>query len=101
MVTTDFLKYVRLMYDKVRFPVQVVEQSGKIVYLNEAFTILWGYHLSELSEYSLFNDRYEQTSTSISLDYYTLFEGNFIKFLIFHPAKLLRCSSTEFLKILN
>ncbi len=56
MVTTDFLKYVSLMYDKVRFPVQVVEQSGKIVYLNEAFTILWGYHLSELSEYSLFND---------------------------------------------
>lgn len=56
MVTTDFLKYVSLMYDKVRFPVQVVEQSGKIIYLNEAFTILWGYHLTELSEYSLFND---------------------------------------------
>lgn len=56
MVTTDFLKYVGLMYDKVRFPVQVVEQSGKIVYTNEAFTILWGYHLDELAEYSLFND---------------------------------------------
>ena len=56
MVTTDFLKYVSLMYDKVRFPVQVIEQSGKIIYLNEAFTILWGYHLTELSEYSLFND---------------------------------------------
>ena len=49
MVTTDFLKYVSLMYDKVRFPVQVAEQSGKIVYINEAFTILWGYHLDELS----------------------------------------------------
>ncbi len=56
MVTTDFLKYVSLMYDKVRFPVQVVEQTGKIVYLNEAFKILWGYHLEELAEYSLFND---------------------------------------------
>lgn len=56
MVITDFLKYVSLMYDKVRFPVQVVEQSGKIVYTNEAFTILWGYHLDELAEYSLFND---------------------------------------------
>ena len=56
MVTTDFLKYVSLMYDKVRFPVQVVEQSGKIVYTNEAFTILWGYHLDELAEYSIFND---------------------------------------------
>jgi PAS domain S-box-containing protein len=56
MVTTDFLKYVSLMYDKVRFPVQVAEQSGKIVYINEAFTILWGYHLDELAEYSIFND---------------------------------------------
>ncbi len=56
MVTTDFLKYISLMYDKVRFPVQVIEQSGKIVYSNEAFTILWGYHLDELTEYSLFND---------------------------------------------
>ncbi|HQJ47218.1 MAG TPA: histidine kinase dimerization/phospho-acceptor domain-containing protein, partial [Ignavibacteriaceae bacterium] len=56
MVTTDFLKYVSLLYDKVRFPVQVVEQSGKIVYVNEAFTILWGYHIDELIEYSIFND---------------------------------------------
>ena len=56
MVTTDFLKYVSLMYDKVRFPIQVAEQSGKIVYINEAFTILWGYHLDELAEYSIFND---------------------------------------------
>ncbi|MFZ2866054.1 MAG: ATP-binding protein [Ignavibacteriaceae bacterium] len=56
MVTTDFLKYISLLYDKVRFPVQVFEQSGKIVYVNEAFTILWGYHLDELIEYSIFND---------------------------------------------
>lgn len=56
MVITDFLKYVSLMYDKVRFPVQVADQSGNIIYVNESFTILWGYHLSELSEYSLFND---------------------------------------------
>ena len=56
MVTTDFIKYVSLLYDKVRFPVQVFEPTGKIVYVNEAFTILWGYHLDELKEYSLFND---------------------------------------------
>jgi PAS domain S-box-containing protein len=56
MVTVDFLKYVGLMYDKVRFPVQVIEQSGKVVYINEAFTILWGYHLDELREYSILND---------------------------------------------
>ncbi|MDY0084096.1 MAG: ATP-binding protein [Ignavibacteriaceae bacterium] len=56
MVTTDFLKYISLLYDKVRFPVQVIEHSGNIVYVNEAFTILWGYHLDELIEYSIFND---------------------------------------------
>lgn len=56
MVALDFLKYVSLLYDKVRFPVQVIDSKGKIVYINEAFTMLWGYHLHELSEYSIFND---------------------------------------------
>lgn len=56
MVVLDLLKYVSLLYDKVRFPVQVIDSSGKIVYINEAFTMLWGYHLNELSEYSVFND---------------------------------------------
>jgi signal transduction histidine kinase/CheY-like chemotaxis protein len=58
MVALDFLKYVNLLYDKVRFPVQVIDLKGKIVYINEAFTMLWGYHLHELSEYSVFNDTY-------------------------------------------
>lgn len=56
MIALDLFKYVSLLYDKVRFPVQVIDQSGKIVYINEAFTMLWGYHLDELSEYSVFND---------------------------------------------
>jgi two-component system, sensor histidine kinase len=56
VVTTDFLKYVGLLYDKIRFPVQVVDQNGKIIYTNDAYTLLWGYHLEELAEYSLFND---------------------------------------------
>lgn len=56
MVALDFLKYVSLLYDKVRFPVQIIDSTGKIIYINEAFTMLWGYHLHELSEYSVFND---------------------------------------------
>ncbi len=56
MIAVDLLKYVNLLYDKIRFPVQVIDSSGKIVYINEAFTMLWGYHLDELSEYSVFND---------------------------------------------
>lgn len=56
MVAIDFIKYISLLYDKVRFPVQVIDPNGKIIYINEAFTMLWGYHLHELSEYSVFND---------------------------------------------
>lgn len=56
MVAIDLIKYISLLYDKVRFPVQVIDSSGKIIYINEAFTMLWGYHLHELSEYSVFND---------------------------------------------
>ncbi len=56
MVALDFLKYFSLLYDKVRFPVQVIDSTGKIIYINEAFTMLWGYHLYELTEYSIYND---------------------------------------------
>lgn len=56
MIALDFQKYISLLYDKVRFPVQVCDAEGKIIYINEAFTLLWGYHLHELSEYSIFND---------------------------------------------
>ena len=56
MIALDFIKYIGMLYDKVRFPVQVVDSTGKIIYINEAFTLLWGYHLHELSEYSIYND---------------------------------------------
>lgn len=56
MVALDLLKYVSLLYDKVRFPVQVIDSTGKIIYVNEAFAMLWGYQLQELTEYSVFND---------------------------------------------
>lgn len=56
MIALDLFKYVSLLYDKVRFPIQIIDSTGKIVYTNEAFTTLWGYHLDELSEYSVFND---------------------------------------------
>lgn len=56
MVALDLLKYVSLLYDKVRFPVQVIDSTGKIIYVNEAFAMLWGYQLQELAEYSVFND---------------------------------------------
>lgn len=50
------MKYFRLLYDQIPFPVQVINEEGKIVFVNQAFTFQWGYNLSELNEYSIFND---------------------------------------------
>ena len=44
------------MYDSIRFPVQVVNKEGYIIYVNESFTIQWGYTLSEIKEYNIFQD---------------------------------------------
>jgi signal transduction histidine kinase/CheY-like chemotaxis protein len=56
MLTIEFIKYFSTLYDKIRFPIQIIDSEGKIIYINEAFTLLWGYHLHELSEYSFFKD---------------------------------------------
>ncbi len=55
-MTESLLKYFRLLYDQIPFPVQVINESGKIVFVNHAFTFQWGYNLSELNSYSIFND---------------------------------------------
>ena len=39
------------------FPIQVLNKDGKIIYVNELFTVQWGYSLSELREYSALRDR--------------------------------------------
>lgn len=52
----SIIKYFRLLYDPVHFPVQVINDEGKIVYVNQAFTFQWGYNISELNEYKIFND---------------------------------------------
>jgi signal transduction histidine kinase/CheY-like chemotaxis protein len=44
------------MYDSIRFPIQVVNKEGYVVYVNELFTIQWGYSLSEIKEYNIFQD---------------------------------------------
>ncbi len=50
------IKYFELLYDQIPFPVQIVNEEGKIVFVNQAFTFQWGYNLSELNQYSIFND---------------------------------------------
>ena len=41
----------------MRFPIQVLNKDGKIIFVNELFISQWGYSLSELREYSAFRDR--------------------------------------------
>jgi signal transduction histidine kinase/CheY-like chemotaxis protein len=55
-MSETLLKYFHLMYDSIRFPVQVVNKEGSIVYVNESFTIQWGYSLSEIKEYNIFQE---------------------------------------------
>ncbi len=45
-----------MLYDQIPFPIQIVNYDGKIVYVNHAFTFQWGFNISELNEYSIFND---------------------------------------------
>ncbi len=52
----SIIKYFRILYDQIPFPVQVVNEEGRIVYVNHAFTFQWGYNISELNEYSLLKD---------------------------------------------
>ena len=55
-MSETLLKYFNLLYDSIRFPVQVVNMEGYVVYVNESFTIQWGYTLSEIKEYNIFQD---------------------------------------------
>ncbi len=49
-------KYFSLLFDSIHFPIEVISEEGKIVYVNQAFTFQWGYNVNELKEYSIFND---------------------------------------------
>ena len=55
-MTDSLIKYFRLLYDRLPFPIQVINEEGKITYVNEEFTSQWGYNLSELNEYTIYND---------------------------------------------
>ncbi len=54
----DTSKYFNSLYSFLNFPIQVINENGKIVYINPAFSSQWGYQPDELTEYSLFEDSY-------------------------------------------
>lgn len=49
-------KCFEVLYNSIHFPIQVINDSGEIVYLNQAFALQWNTNLSELKGYSVFND---------------------------------------------
>ena len=49
-------KYFSNLYSCVQFPIQVINEKGRIEYINPAFTQQWGYEIDELKEYSVFED---------------------------------------------
>ncbi len=49
-------KYFSLLFDPIHFPIEVITEDGKVVYVNQAFTFQWGYNVNELKEYSVYND---------------------------------------------
>jgi len=55
-MSESLLKYLSLLYDSIRFPIQVVNKEGYILFVNESFTIQWGYSLPEIKEYNIFQD---------------------------------------------
>jgi len=50
------LKCFEILYNSIHFPIQVINDSGEIVYLNQTFAIQWNTNLEELKGYSVFND---------------------------------------------
>ena len=52
----ELIKYFISFYEEFDQPIQVFNQIGELVYINKAFTNSWGYELSEISQYNIFND---------------------------------------------
>jgi signal transduction histidine kinase len=64
---SDAFNFLDKFYSLLHFPVEIVNPEGKIVYINPAFSLIWGYSLPELSEYNIFNDTELRKSGTIPL----------------------------------
>ncbi|MBT8386417.1 MAG: PAS domain-containing protein, partial [Ignavibacteria bacterium] len=56
-MSDSLIKYLKLFYSSMSFPIQVLNKDGKIIFINDLFISQWGYSLSELREYSAIKDR--------------------------------------------
>jgi len=59
------LQNFHLLYGSLPYAIQIISKDGFVVYVNPAFTFLWGFNIDELKEYNLFDDP-ELKKTNIS-----------------------------------
>ena len=52
----DVTKYFLSFYNEFALPIRVFRRDGKLIFVNKAFIDSWGYDLSKLKEYNIFND---------------------------------------------
>lgn len=88
-MTESLVKYFRLLFDQIPYSVQVVNEEGKIVFVNQAFTFQWGYNISELTEYSVFNDS-ELRQNGVQSDIRKCFETRGYRFINNYSDSLLK-----------
>jgi signal transduction histidine kinase len=51
-----YLQYIHLLYGSLPYAIQIISKDGSVVYVNPAYTFMWGFNLEELKEYNLFDD---------------------------------------------
>ncbi len=74
------LKYFASLYDRIHFPIQVINEEGKIVYINTAFSFQWGYSFNDLKGYSVYDDP-ELKKSGLAQSMKSLFETkNYLSF---------------------
>jgi len=59
------LQNFHLLYGSLPYAIQIISNDGSVVYVNPAFTFLWGFNIDELKEYNLYDDP-ELKKTNIS-----------------------------------
>ncbi|HSP88072.1 MAG TPA: ATP-binding protein [Ignavibacteriaceae bacterium] len=55
-MTQTINKYFDSFYGYLQFPIQVISDTGEIIYINPSFKSLWGYEFNELEKYSVYDD---------------------------------------------
>ena len=90
----ELIKYFEMLYDNLRNPVQITDDEGKIIYVNKAFTEIWGFQLDELSQYSLFTDTVLKDNGTYKL-ISNLFDGTDVKLINNYTDSLLNSKDTS------